>query len=345
MLKRLRILLIGMFLVLTMLFGVVGDVFAQQIISQNDIYLSSYRLSRGELSLEGFARVNSLRFLFLKDGAVKWHDADLEHGMYSETIFLDDLGMYDVFIIGKNIEDEFVIGPRIKVNHTFERNDKDDDSYGETSDELSSEDEVDDGDEHLIDREKAEEKKDEKVDSQNNSNNKAKDDGFSDSDVKRTEKVDYNSPYQSDENLDNTDEIRALAKDITSGSRSEYEKAKKIYDWVWQNISYDRQKYSKFLRSDYSGEHGAQYALENRKGVCYDYASLVVELANAVGLEARMIKGYYTFSNGHSEYHAWNEVYIPEKNRWISLDASYASVYGRNYFDSDVFGINYEEEK
>ena len=343
--KRPGTLLIGMFLILTMLLAAVGDVFAQQVITQNDIYLSSYRLSRGQLSLGGFARVNSLRFLFLKDGEINWHDVYLEHGMYSETIILDDLGMYDVFIIGKTIEDEFVIGPRIKVNHTFERNDKDDDSYGETSDELSSEDEVDDEDEHLIDKEKVEERKDEKVDSQDKSNNKAKDDEFSDSNVKRTEKVDYNSPYQSDEKLDNTDEIRALAKDITSGSRSGYEKAKKIYDWVWQNISYDRQKYSRFLRGDYSGEHGAQYALENRKGVCYDYALLVVELANAVGLEARMIKGYYTFSNGHREYHAWNEIYIPEKNRWISLDASYASVYGRNYFDSDVFGINYEEEK
>jgi transglutaminase-like putative cysteine protease len=144
-------------------------------------------------------------------------------------------------------------------------------------------------------------------------------------------------------NNSTNDKFYNLASSITNRANSDYAKARRIYQWVSKNISYDRSKYMRILNNDYSDKYGADVALSTGTGVCYDYAALVVELSKSVGLNAKLVKGNYTLSNGTVIYHAWNEIYISEMNKWIKLDTSSASVYGRNYFNSIAFNKNYEK--
>ena len=134
-----------------------------------------------------------------------------------------------------------------------------------------------------------------------------------------------------------------IALNITKNSYNDYSKAISIYKWVSKNIRYDRNKYMKLLKNDYSDEYGAAIALRTGKGVCYDFAALVSQLGKEVGLEIRMAKGDYSPDNSISLYHAWNEVYIKEQSRWISMDTTFASVYGRNYFDTKEFRSFYSK--
>jgi hypothetical protein len=55
---------------------------------------------------------------------------------------------------------------------------------------------------------------------------------------------------------------------------------------------------------------GALYALENRSGVCHDYAELTKALLLAVGIEATYERGDVLVSAGEYELHAWNEAII-----------------------------------
>ena len=118
-------------------------------------------------------------------------------------------------------------------------------------------------------------------------------------------------------------EIIALSKKLTEGKRTDSEKIQAIYSWVVQNVSYDYDKYNNILRKNFSDEYGSVVALKIKKGVCYDYATLVAALCRASNVSAKVDKGYSTNVIG---YHAWNEVYDSEKNKWIIIDTSVDSI-------------------
>lgn len=113
--------------------------------------------------------------------------------------------------------------------------------------------------------------------------------------------------------------IISLAEEITVGLDSDYERLSAIYDWVTHNITYDLQKAENLAKYG----SGALYALENRSGVCHDYAELTKALLLAVGIEASYERGDVLISDGQYELHAWNEVTISE-NRY-ALDATWGS--------------------
>lgn len=63
---------------------------------------------------------------------------------------------------------------------------------------------------------------------------------------------------------------------------------------------------------------------EHRKGVCQDYAHLMIALLREQGIAARYVSGY-VYSEQHAEWngaqasHAWTEVYLPEIG-WAGWD-------------------------
>lgn len=140
----------------------------------------------------------------------------------------------------------------------------------------------------------------------------------------------------------NNEEIIELAKSITQNSTTDKEKAIAIYNWVSKNIEYDYDKYIKQLNKNFDNEYGALHTLKTRKGVCYDYSALVAALGRAVGLQVKVVKG--NFVNPYrNELHAWNEIYIPEEDRWINVDTTFAHSLGTNYFDNDDFYKDHEK--
>lgn len=140
----------------------------------------------------------------------------------------------------------------------------------------------------------------------------------------------------------NNDEIIELAKSITQYSATAKDKAISIYNWVSENIEYDYDKYLRQVNKNYDNEYGAFNTLKTKTGVCYDYSVLVAALGRAVDLQVKVIKG--NFVNPYrNELHAWNEVYIPEEDRWINVDTTFAHSLGTNYFDNADFYVDHEK--
>lgn len=89
--------------------------------------------------------------------------------------------------------------------------------------------------------------------------------------------------------------------------------ARNIYDWVSSNIAY-----AGYVADDL----GATYALAERKGDCTEYAFLVVALARACKVPARMVGGYLIDRDAMprpDEYHNWAELYWD--GSWNIVDA------------------------
>ena len=57
---------------------------------------------------------------------------------------------------------------------------------------------------------------------------------------------------------------------------------------------------------------------QNKKGICYDFASLNASLLREMGVPTRVVMGY---TKNVDEYHSWNEVYIG--NTWKVVDTTF----------------------
>jgi len=136
------------------------------------------------------------------------------------------------------------------------------------------------------------------------------------------------------------EQISLLAETITTNCITDIEKAQALYSWVSSNIHYDYDKFSSHNNQIYNFEYGSLVALEYGKGVCYDMAALYAALARSLNLETKLIKGQgiTPLFNG---YHAWNEIYSKEEQRWIKLDVSFASTSTNNFFDTSNFDYSH----
>lgn len=133
------------------------------------------------------------------------------------------------------------------------------------------------------------------------------------------------------------DEIDNMAREITKDCSTEKQKAKALYTWVGSNIVYDDNKADVVLNGEGDTkmpESGAIIAYQTKSGICFDKASLYVAMARAVNLKVRLISGE-AFDGEKYVGHAWNEVYLNDEQRWISVDTTFYD--GGNYFDSNLF--------
>lgn len=89
--------------------------------------------------------------------------------------------------------------------------------------------------------------------------------------------------------------------------------ARAIYDWTQRNL-----RYAGYVVEDL----GALHALLEKDGDCTEYADLVVALARANGIPARMVGGYVVDRDAAprpEEYHNWGELYVD--GAWRLVDA------------------------
>ena len=109
----------------------------------------------------------------------------------------------------------------------------------------------------------------------------------------------------------NNEKIKALAAKLTKGLTSEYDKAKAIYNYVRDYISYS------FY---YDTKHGAVGTLNAKSGNCVDQAHLSVALYRAANLPTRYVHGTCKFSSGSTYGHVWCQVLVG--NKWIVSDTT-----------------------
>lgn len=134
--------------------------------------------------------------------------------------------------------------------------------------------------------------------------------------------------------------IDNFARKIGSEGSTSLDKAKILYNWIGQNIDYDYDKANKVLNNDFSDKSGAIPTFQTSKGICFDYSSLYVAMARANGLKVRIITGE-GFNGVSWVSHAWNQVYIPEQNKWINVDTTFYK--GGNYFNSKRFDLDHRD--
>lgn len=109
-------------------------------------------------------------------------------------------------------------------------------------------------------------------------------------------------------NYENADATIAMAAQLTRGTDQLLNKVAVIYDYVVNNITYDYDK-AATVQSGYLPDLDA--VLADRKGICFDYASLMTGMLRSQGVPCKLVVGY-----AGSVYHAWISVWS-EATGWI----------------------------
>ena len=117
--------------------------------------------------------------------------------------------------------------------------------------------------------------------------------------------------------------ISKLAAQLKVGAETDLQKARAIYDWLTENISYDDRGFN-------SGQYSptdANSVLDNGVAVCDGFASLFLALGQEMGLEIEKVSGYakgYGYRPGQrfsEPDHAWNRIKI--NGEWRMFDATW----------------------
>lgn len=111
----------------------------------------------------------------------------------------------------------------------------------------------------------------------------------------------------------------ALAAKLTAGKKTDKEKAQAIYNYVVSNVKYDFDL-AKTVGTVYLPS--ADNTLVSKKGICYDYASLMGVMLRSQGIPTKLVMGSTTYVK---EYHAWNEIYLDGK--WTIVDTTVDAAY------------------
>lgn len=129
--------------------------------------------------------------------------------------------------------------------------------------------------------------------------------------------------------------IIELAGKITAGSRTDYEKALAVHDWLSSNIWYDYDYYHYHLLTSvspesYEGKWSLEYlesvsdtfstdpleVLKSQRTVCAGYTRLTNDLLRAAGIPARTVS-----NQDQWDAHAWTEAYVDD--RWMIIDTTW----------------------
>lgn len=117
------------------------------------------------------------------------------------------------------------------------------------------------------------------------------------------------------------DPIQLKALELTENLETENEKVMAIYTYVINAFDYDYDKINR-IANTYVPDPNAM--LEEKSGICYDYASTFAAMLRINGIPARLVKGY---KNGLDAYHAWNEVFDSESGEWMTVDTTFDAYY------------------
>ena len=111
-----------------------------------------------------------------------------------------------------------------------------------------------------------------------------------------------------------------LADKLTKGMDTPEAKARAIYDYVVNNLTYDK-------TTPGWGKGDTERACDIKKGNCTDFHSLFISLARASGIPARFVIGFPLLEAPKGTipgYHCWAEFYIAGHG-WVPVDTSEAS--------------------
>jgi len=122
-----------------------------------------------------------------------------------------------------------------------------------------------------------------------------------------------------------TPRTRELARTITSGLATEYDKVEAIKSWLVKNL-----RYTLVLADPGAQEPVDFFLFDRKKGHCEYFASAFAVLARAVAIPTRQVNGFLGGEwNEYQGYvavragdaHSWDEVYFPGPGAgWVMID-------------------------
>ncbi len=128
----------------------------------------------------------------------------------------------------------------------------------------------------------------------------------------------------------------SMGEKIAKGADTDLDVVAQVYDYVISNISYDDDKAQAVKDGKLNGYLPViDTTLESKKGICFDYASLMATMLRTQNIPTRLLIGYAKTPK-ESIYHAWVGVYIKDigwiddfikfdgKN-WSMMDPTFAS--------------------
>jgi len=116
-----------------------------------------------------------------------------------------------------------------------------------------------------------------------------------------------------------------IARYVSGNFKTDKEKLRAIFAWITGNIQYDVA--NMFAINFYEHEQEKiEKALQNRKGICSNFAALFSAICTKTGIRSFVITGY-TKQNGFADYipHAWCAA--AADNNWYMFDPTWGSGY------------------
>lgn len=115
-----------------------------------------------------------------------------------------------------------------------------------------------------------------------------------------------------------TPEIRETAKEVAGGEKNPYLAARKLYDYVIEEIKYSFVPHETLWPR---GEPESVYVHRMKRGDCGAQAMYFVSLCRSLGIPARTTGGWQ-LSTGNLIDHFWAEFFLPNYG-WIPVDPTY----------------------
>jgi hypothetical protein len=130
-----------------------------------------------------------------------------------------------------------------------------------------------------------------------------------------------------------TPEIEKKAQEIIAEATNPYYQAKKIFNWVVDNMSYEYPDVT---------QRGAAKSFKKLKGDCGEFSYVFEALCRSVGIPARGVTCMWFQGGGH----AWAEILLPPYG-WIPVDASVADMLtsGSNVLSSEEAVLRFMESR
>ena len=117
------------------------------------------------------------------------------------------------------------------------------------------------------------------------------------------------------ETIQKQNKINAILKKIDCSDKPVIEIAQKCNQYIYENFTY--------TKGITNIETTVDEILAMKKGVCQDFAHVLLQLLRTVGIPSRYVSGYICPNEsglrGEGATHAWVEIYTPTQG-WLGLD-------------------------
>ncbi|MDR1815339.1 MAG: transglutaminase-like domain-containing protein [Clostridiales Family XIII bacterium] len=120
----------------------------------------------------------------------------------------------------------------------------------------------------------------------------------------------------------------AQARELATGAKSDLKVVENLFMWILENITYDYDKAAS-VQSGYLPN--VDDTLATKKGICFDYASLMTAMLRSQRIPCKLVVGY-----AGEAYHAWISVYVDgigwvdnmiqfHGDQWTLMDPTFAA--------------------